>query len=156
MSLKLFEKFVAAEGLLNYLDDLYNELYTYAVEDFDREVKENVLFIVYGAEYSVPAKEFYRFDREYAIETWVQFVGNWIEDLILEEVYKSECAVVTIEKIDTLIDRCIKWLRTLDHDEIDVELVTKLLTGEVSEHDIALKGLAAYLHTHCAWYYPTN
>ena len=58
MSLKLFEKFVAAEGLFDYLDELYKCLYTYAVEDFDREVKENVLFIVYGAEYSVPAKDF--------------------------------------------------------------------------------------------------
>ena len=156
MSLKLFEKFVAAEGLLNYLDELYNNLYNYAVEDFDREVKENVLFIVYGAEYSVSIEKFYQYDREYAIETWVQFVGNWIEDYITREAYESECAVVTIEKIDALIDRFIEWLRTLDHDEIDVELVTKLLTGEVSDRNVALRGLAAYLHTHCAWYYPTN
>ena len=154
MSLKLFEKFVAAEGLLNYLDDLYNDLYAHAVEDFDRGVKENVLFIVYGNEYSVSIEKFYQYDREYAIETWVQFVGNWIEDLILEEVYKSECAVVTIEKIDALIDRFIEWLRTLDNDELDAELAVRLLTGDVTLANVALKGLAAYLHRHCAWYYP--
>ena len=153
MSLKLFEKFVAAEGLLNYLDELYNNLYNYAVEDFDREVKENVLFIVYGAEYSVSVEKFYQFDRDYAIERWAHFVGNWIEDYITRVAYKSDCTVATIEKIDALIGQFVEWLRTLDN-ELDAELAVRLLTGEVSEHDIALKGLAAYLHTHCAWYYP--
>ena len=156
MSLKLFEKFVAAEGLLNYLDELYKCLYTYAVEDFDREVKENVLFIVYGAEYSVSIEKFYQYDKDYAVETWIHFVGNWIEDYITREAYKSDCTVATIEKIDALIDRFVEWLRTLDNDELDAGLAVRLLTGEVSERDIALKGLDAYLHRHCAWYYPTN
>lgn len=158
MSLKLFEKFVAAEDLLGYMDELYKCLYACAVEDFDREVRANVFFVAFGNEYSVSVEEFYRFDREYAVDTWLLFVGNWIDVFILEEVYKSECAEITVEKIDTLINRFIEWLRTLDHDEIDAELATKLLTGEVTERDVALRGLAAYLHsyTHCAWYYPTN
>lgn len=154
MSMRLFEKFVKDEGLLGYFDELFNNLYTYATADFDREVAQNVFVTVFGDEYSLSVEQFYRFDRECAEETWFSFVGNWIEDYILEGAYKSECAVVTVEKIDTLIDRFIEWLRTLDHDELDAELVTKLLTGEVSERDIALKGLAAYLHTHCGWYYP--
>ena len=156
MSLQLFEKFVKDEGLFDYLDELFNYLYTYAAEEFDREVRANVFFVAFGYEFSVSIEEFYRFDRDYAVETWLSFVGNWIDGLILEEVYKSECAVVTVEKIDTLIDRFIEWLRTLDHDEIDAELVAQLLTGEVSDRDVALKGLCAYLHTHCAWYYPEN
>ena len=154
LQLQLFEKFVKDEGLLDSLDELYNSLYDYAVEEFDREVRENVFFIAFGQEYSVAIEEFYRFDRDYAVETWLAFVGNWIDFLILEEVYKSECAAVIVEKIDTLIDRFIEWLRTLDHDELDAKLVTKLLTGEVGDRDIALKGLDAYLHRHCAWYYP--
>ena len=129
-------------------------MYAHAVEDFDREVKENALFIVYGAEYSVSAKEFYRFDKDYAVETWIHFVGNWIDFFVLEEAYKSECTVATIEKIDALIGQFVEWLRTLDNDELDAGLAVRLLTGEVSEHNIALKGLAAYLDTHCAWYYP--
>lgn len=40
---------------------------------------------------------------------------------------------------------------TLDHDRIDAELAVKLLTGNVSERDVALDGLAAYLHKHCNW-----
>ena len=154
MSLQLFEKFVKDEDLLGYMDDLFKYLYTYAAEDFDREVRANVFFVAYGGEYSVSADEFYRFDREFADGTWFSFVGNWIDDLIIEGAYKSVCAVVIVETIDTLIDRFIEWLRTLDHDELDAELVTKLLTGEASEHDVALRGLAAYLHTNCAWYYP--
>ena len=154
MSLKLFEKFVAAEGLLNYLDELYNNLYNYAVEDFDREVKENVLFIVYGAEYSVSIEKFFQYDKDYAIETWVHFVGNWIDVYIMGEAYESDCDEKLKEKVDTIICRFVEWLRTLDHDELDVELVTKLLTGDVTLANVALKGLAAYLHRHCAWYYP--
>ena len=154
MSLQLFEKFVKDEGLFDYLDELFNYLYTYAVEEFGREVRANVYFVAFGDEYSVSVEEFYRFDREFAEGTWLTFVGNWIDVFILEEVYKSECAVVTVEKIDTLIDRFIGWLRTLDHGELDAELAIKLLTGEVSDRDVALKGLCEYLHTHCAWYYP--
>ena len=154
MPLQLFERFIKDKNLLDYMADLHNDLYTYASEDFAREVKENVLFVVYGAEYSVAVEEFYRFDRDYAEETWLSFVVNWIDAFIIEEVYKSECAAVTVEKIDTLIDRFIEWLRTCDHDVLDAKLVAKLLTGEVSERDVALKGLDAYLHTHCAWYYP--
>ena len=156
MALPLFEKFVKDEDLLGYFDELFNDLYTYAVEDFNREVRANVFFVAYGAEYSVSVEEFYRFDREFAEGTWLSFVGNWIDVFIIEEVYKSECAVVTVEKIDTLIHRFIEWLRTLDHDEFDAELATKLLTGEDNERDVALSGLAAYLHTHCAWYYPID
>ena len=156
MSLKLFEKFVAAEGLLNYLDELYNNLYNYAVEDFDREEKENVLFIVYGAEYSVSIEKFYQYDRDYAIETWVHFVRNWIDVFILGEAYKSDYDEKLEEKIDALIGQFVEWLRTLDNDELDAELAVRLLTGEVSDRNVALRGLAAYLHTHCAWYYPTN
>ena len=156
MSLHLFEKFVKDEGLFVYMDELFKELYTYAAEDFEREVRANVFFVAFGNEYSTTSEEFYRFDREFAEETWLSFVGNWIDVYIIEEVYKSECAAITVERIDTLIDRFIEWLRTLDHDELDAELVTKLLTGEVSERDVALKGLAAYLHTHCAWYYPID
>ena len=126
------------------------------MEDFDREVKENVLFIVYGAEYSVSAKEFYRFDKDYAVETWLLFTKNWTDVFILGEAYKSECDKKLEEKIDALIDRFVEWLRTLDNDELDAGLAVRLLTGEVSERDIALKGLDAYLHRHCAWYYPTN
>lgn len=154
MSLHLFEKFVKDEGLLGYMDELFNYLYTYAAEDFDREVRASVFFVVFGDEYSVSVEGFYRFNRELAVETWVSFVWKWIEDFIIKEAYKSECAAVTVEKIDTLIDRFVEWLHTLDHDELDAELVTKLLTGEVSERDVALKGLDAYLNTHCAWYYP--
>lgn len=154
MSLQLFEKFVKDEGLLDYLDELYNDLYACATEDFDREVRASVFFVAFGSEYSVSVEDFYRFDRELAEENWFLFVGGWIDDCVLEECYKSECAVLIVEKIDTLIDRFIEWLRTLDHDELDAELVAQLLTGEVSERDIALNGLAAYLHTHCAWYYP--
>jgi len=151
---QLFEKFVKDEGLLGYLDELFNDVYTYAVEEFDRDVRANVFFVVYGNEYSVSIEEFYRFDREHAEETWFAFVESWVDDCIIREFYKSECAVVTVEKIDTLIDRFIEWLRTLDCAEIDAELATELLTGEVSERDVALRGLCAYLHTHCAWYYP--
>lgn len=154
MSLQLFEKFVKDEGLLGYMDKLFNYLYTHAVEDFDREVRANVFFVAFGDEYSVSIEGFYRFDRELAAETWLSFVGNWIDELIIKETYKSECAMVTVEQIDTLIHRFIEWLRTLDHDELDAELATKLLTGEVSEHVVALRGLDAYLHTHCAWWYP--
>lgn len=156
MSLKLFETFVKDEGLFDYLDELFNNLYTYAVEDFDRELRANVFFVAYGDEYSVMIEQFYRFDREFAIDTWLSFVWKWIEDCILEEGYKSICAEVTVEKIDTLIDRFIEWLRTLDHDELDAELATKLLTGAVSERVVALRGLDAYLNTHCAWYYPID
>ena len=154
MSLHLFERFVKVEDLLGYMDDLFNDLYVCAAEEFDREVRANVFVVAYGDEYSVSVEGFYRFNRELATETWLSFVGNWIDDLIIKEVYKSECAVITVERIDTVIDRFIEWLRTLDPDELDAELVTKLLTGEIAERDIALKGLAAYLHTYCAWYYP--
>ena len=155
MSLRLFEKFVKDEDLLGYMDELFKDLYTYAVEDFAREVRENVFFVAYGNEYSVTIEEFYRFDREFAEDTWLSFVANWTDVFVIEEVYK-ECAMITVEKIDTLIDRFIEWLRTLDHDALDAELAIKLLTGEVSERDVALSGLAAYLYTHCAWYYPID
>ena len=154
MSLQLFEKFVTDEGLFDSLDELFNYLYTYATKEFAREVRASVYFVAFGDEFSVSVEEFYQFKQDYAVETWLSFVGNWIDNLILREVYKSECAMVVVEKIDTLIDRFIEWLRTLDHDELDAELVIKLLTGEVSDRDVALKGLCAYLHTHCAWYYP--
>ena len=154
MSLQLFEKFVKDEDLLGYFDKLFDDLYTYAAEEFDREVRANVFFVAFGGEYSVSIEEFYRFDRVFAEETWLSFVGNWIDDFIIEEAYKSDCDKKLEEKIDTLIDRFIEWLHTLDHDELDTELVTKLLTGEDNERDVALRGLAAYLHTHCAWYYP--
>lgn len=154
MPLHLFEKFVKDEGLLGYFDELFNDLYTCATEDFDREVRANVFFVAFGGEYSVSIEEFYRFNREFAEETWFSFVENWINECILEEAYRSGCAVLIVEKIDALIDRFIGWLRILDPDELDVELVTQLLTGEIAERDVALKGLAAYLHTHCAWYYP--
>lgn len=147
MSLHLFEKFVKDEGLFDYLDDLFEELYICAAEDFDHD--EDVFLVVFGGEYSVSVEEFYQFSRTLAEEAWFSFVGNWIDKHILEEGYKDDCDAV-IEKIDTLIHQFIEWLRTLDHDKLDAELVTKLLTGEVSERDIALKGLAAYLHTHCA------
>lgn len=154
MERHLFEEFAKTEGLLDYLDELFKDLYPLAVEDFDREVRENVFFVAFGGEYSVSIEEFYRFDREFAEETWFSFVGNWIDVYIMREDYKSYCDEKLKEKVDTLIDRFIEWLRTLDHDELDAELVTKLLTGEANERGIALKGLAAYLHTHCAWYYP--
>ena len=156
MSLHLFEKFVKDEDLLGYMDELFQVLYTCAVDDFAREVRENVFFVAYGNEYSVTIEEFYRFDREFAEDTWLSFVANWTDVLIMEEVYKSEYAMIIVEKIDTLIDRFIEWLRTLDHDALDAELAIKLLTGEVSERDVALSGLAAYLYTHCAWYYPID
>lgn len=151
MELQLFEKFVKDEGL----DDLFNDLYTYAAEDFDREVSVNVFFVAFGQEYSVSIEEFFQFDQTFAEETWFSFVGNWIDGYILEEGYKSDCYESVEEKIDALIHRFVEWLRTLDHDELDAELVAQLLTGENSERDIALKGLAAYLHTHCAWHYPS-
>ena len=153
MSLKLFEKFVAAEGLLNYLDELYKCLYNYAVEDFDRGVRVNVFFTAYGDEYPMSAEEFYRLDRECAVDTWLSFTENWIDVFISEEAYN--CDKKLEEKIDVLIGQFVEWLRTLDN-ELDAELAVRLLTGEVSERDIALRGLAAYMHTHCAWYYPTN
>lgn len=152
---QLFEKFLKDEDLLGYMDELFRDLYWQAVEDFCKEVKENVFFVVFGGEYSVTAEEFYRFDRELADGTWLSFVGDWIDNCILKEAYKSECAVLSVEKVDTLIDRFIEWLRTLDHDALDAELATKLLTGEVSDRDVALRELSAYLHTHCAWYYPS-
>ena len=154
MSLQLFEKFVEAEGLLNYLDELYNDLYTYVVKNFDREVRANVYYDAHDDGHSVSIEGFYRFNRDYAVEAWLSFVITWIDALIIDEGYKSKCAVVTVEKIDTLIDRFIGWLRTLDHDELDAELAIKLLTGDVSDRDVALNVLCAYLRTHCAWYYP--
>lgn len=156
MSLKLFEKFVKDEGLLDCLVDLYNDVYDCVVEDFDREVRANVLVVMFGQEYSMTIEEFYQFDRDYAEETWLSFVGNWIDDCIMREIYESVCAEAIVEKIDTLINRFVGWLRALDHDELDAELAVKLLTGEVSERGAALSGLAAYLHTHCSWYYPTD
>lgn len=154
MSLQLFGKFEDAEGLFDYLDELFNNLYTYAVEDFDKEVRANVFFVAFGNEYSVSIEEFYRFDRDCAVEAWLSFIGNWIDDCIMREAYKSDFDENLREKIDTLIDRFIEWLRTLDHDELDAELAVTLLTGDISERDVALRELAAYLHTHCAWNYP--
>lgn len=154
MSLQLFEKFVKGEELLGHFDELFNVLYTFAAGDFDRAVRASVYLVAFGAEYSLTPEELYRFDRAFAEESWFSFVENWINECVLAGGYQLGCAVLIVEKIDTLIDRFVEWLRTLDPDKLDAELATQLLTGEVSERDIALKGLAAYLHTHCAWPYP--
>lgn len=58
MSLHLFEKFVKDEGL-GYFDELFNDLYTCATEDFDREVRANVFFVAFGKEYYVSIEEFF-------------------------------------------------------------------------------------------------
>lgn len=150
----MFETFVKGERLFDCLDDLFKNLYNFAADDFDREVSESVFVVAFGQEISMSIEEFYQFDREFATEAWRTFVGDWIRNYILEGGYKSDYDESVIEKIDTLIHRFIEWLRTLDHDKLDAELVTKLLTGEASERDIALGGLAEYLSRHFTWRYP--
>lgn len=154
MEPQLFETFVKDVGLEGDVEELSKELYTYAAGDFDKEVEESVFFVAFGREYSMSVEEFYRFAREFAVETWIEFTPTWISNYILEEVYKSDCNELVIEKIDTLIHRFIEWLHTLNHDKLDAELVTKLLTGEANERVIALRGLDAYLTRYSYWPYP--
>ena len=154
MELQLFETFVKDVGLSNEIEELFNDLYPFVVVDFDRELEDNVFLVAFGREISVSAEEFYWFDQDLAKEEWGGFAFTWISDYILDEGYKSDCDESIIEKIDTLIHRFIEWLRALDHDKLDVELVTKLLVGEANERTIALRGLDAYLTTQFYWPYP--
>lgn len=139
LELKLFNQFVKDNELFEFCDELYQCLYWYAVDDFTSDV-------VY---YKKP---------ELAVNSWIQFVDRWINELILTENYKAAWPRIIVEEIDTILERFIEWLRTLDETavELDAELVIKLLTGEIIDRDVALGSLGAHLRAYCAQYCPTK
>ena len=68
MELQLFETFVKDVGLSNEIEELFNDLYPFVAEDFDRELEDNVFLVAFGREISVSAEELYWFDQDLAKE----------------------------------------------------------------------------------------